>query len=162
VADDPLRGDGPQPPLVPMNNAEVVDFDVIRGLDGAPPRRRWLVVGVVAIALMFVPLLAALYAGSGTRTHVTHVTDVHTPHQLLRMLCSELRSAEAGYTGGSITRHALEQRLAAIAGTTWAPDLDSDAAGQFLLDVGDQQTRLVDDGYFGGTSLDDAHHLCAG
>ena len=155
MADDPLYGDRPKPPLVPMNNAEVIYFDVIRGLDGASPRRRGLVVAGVAIVLLLIPLLTTFFGGSPTVTHV------HSPRQLLRELCSELRSAETAFTGGSMTRHALGQRLATIAASTFTPELDSAAADQLLLDVGDQQARLAEDGYIGGTSLDDAHHICS-
>ena len=90
MADDTFYGDRPKPPLVPMNNAEVVDFDVIRGLDGAPPGRRWPIVSGVALLLLVIPLIALLVAGSGGATHTTQITGVRTSRQLLATLCASV------------------------------------------------------------------------
>jgi hypothetical protein len=57
VTDDPLAGDRDWPPIVPMNNDEVIEFDGIRALMRMSPRRRRLVLGVILAASAIVWLV---------------------------------------------------------------------------------------------------------
>src|SRR5262249_53103854 len=84
VSDDP-RSREPQSPLVPMNNSEVVSFDVLRGLDGISGTRRWLIVGAVAATLVAIGLFTfAATAGSGAGVDLRG----RTPAQALAYLCA--------------------------------------------------------------------------
>jgi hypothetical protein len=90
VADDPLYGDRPKPPIVPMTNSEVITFDVIRGLDGASPARRWLVLGGVTAAFALIGVLTRLATSTSSVARVR--VRAETPRQTLSYLCAQYRT----------------------------------------------------------------------
>lgn len=166
MTDDPLYGDRPKPPLVPMNNSEVILFDTIRGLDGASTARRSLVLGGVAVALALVGVLS-LYATSTSSAAGVRVR-AHTPQQALSYLCSQYRSAETSYSRASAgetyatgekTRAAFEHKLAALANPVVA--FHSSSIVRFTRDVSAIGEQLSTDGDIGGPSTSDLHGLCA-
>ncbi len=150
MTDDPLYGDRPKPPLVPMNNEEVVAFDLVRtATTGSPLRRRWPLVVVIVLLLGLVALL--VLRGEGSR-----VRGVNTPQQVLSYLCSHYGAAERTFTSGQATAAEFKRKLDDLPTVTFA----SASLTRFEMDVqavGDQVSTYGD---IGGATASDLHQLC--
>jgi hypothetical protein len=147
-----------------MSNSEVISFDVLRGLDGASPARRWFVLGAIVAAFAAIGLLtyAAVSPSSVSGVRVR----AKTPGQALTILCADFRSAERSYLSASAnedyatpaTRGTFEHELVALA----FPDtvFRSPAMRRFEQDAVFLENFLSENRVIGGPSLADLHSLC--
>ena len=165
MADDSLYGDRPQPPLVPMNNSEVISFDVLRGLNGASPARRWLVVGAVLAAFAAISLFT--FAATSTSSAGIH-GPARTPKQALAYLCSQYQSAKKSYAKasatedyatGAATRARFDGELTALLQSSLA--VRSSSLFRFETDITDLKSFLSDSGAIGGPGAADLGRICA-
>jgi hypothetical protein len=165
LSDDSPYRDRSQPPLVPMNNSEVVSFDVLRALNGASPARRWLVVGAVVAAFAAIGLLT--FAATSTSSAGVHVP-ARTPTQALAYLCAQYQSAKKSYSKasatedystGSATRATFERKLKALLQSAIA--VRSRSLSRFESDVTDLASFLSTYAAVGGQGAADLGRVCA-
>jgi hypothetical protein len=155
VTDDPLFGEGDEPPIVPMNNAEVVEFDALRGIMRMSPRRRRLVLGGILAASLLV-VLVAIFTTSSTPPRTETVAAAE--HEALVSDCSRLRADEKAYASGTLTQEFFDRDLFAMMST---PANLAPVPPRLENDLETIENTLVNSDAPAGPALNDAHRLCA-
>jgi hypothetical protein len=156
MANDPLYGDRPKPPLVPMSNEQVIGFDAIEGLQGASTVRRGLVIGGIALGFAVIALVTLGLTSSGNHTKVQRAD---TPHQALVVICHDFTARERSYTTHALDKAAFTSRLASLQGTEVA--FDSPSIERFERDLASVADQLRTYDTIAGPALDDLRHVCA-
>jgi hypothetical protein len=155
VTDDPLSGDSEQPPIVPMNDAEVVEFDELRAIMRMSPRRRRLVLGGILAASLLV-LLVEIYPTSSRSSNASALRAAE--HRSLVSDCSRLRADEKAYANGTLTQEFFDRDLLAM---MYTPVNPTPIPARLQNDLDTIEKALINSDSPAGPALTDAHHLCA-